>query len=45
MTNFSKQKINNKNYGIGKEQLKAHAQNVTLPAANYQLWYSLTNNK
>jgi len=45
MTNFSNQKINNKNYGIGKEQLQAHAQNVTLPAADYQLRYSLTNKK
>jgi len=25
--------------------LKAHAQNVTWPAANYQLRYSLTNKK
>jgi hypothetical protein len=45
MTNFSKQKINNKNYGIGNEQSRAHVQNVTWPAANYQLWYSLTNKK
>jgi hypothetical protein len=45
MTNCRKQEINTKNYGNGNEQSRAHAQNVTWPAASYQLWYSLTNKK